>query len=100
LIVITTTLYLPHPSPKSHKVSIPMMPNSITLLFKEAHDSFPPIEGKPTNDNLLVIQETLPRLMVIPCNLLNGVHSLTAIFMEAARYKEKNCIELQQTILN
>ncbi len=41
----------------------------ITCLFKEAHDAFPPLKRKPTNDDLLAIQETLfPMLMVIPYN--------------------------------
>ncbi len=56
------------------------MPDAITCLFKEAHDAFPLLEGKPPNDDLLAIQETLlPLLMVIPYDQLNGVHSLTAI---------------------
>ena len=65
-----------------------MTPSVITLHFKEAHDSFPVIEGKPTDDNLLSIQEILlPILMEIPYNQLRGVHSLTAILnKEAARY--------------
>jgi hypothetical protein len=51
-----------------------MMPNAITLLFKEAHDAFPPLKGTLSNDDLLVIWETLlPLLMVIPYNQLNGV---------------------------
>ncbi len=64
------------------------MPDAITLLSKEANDSFPPIEGKPTNNNLLAIREAiLPLLMVIPCDLLTEVHSLTAILMEAGKYE-------------
>ena len=44
-----------------------MMPNTITLLFREARDAFPPLEGKPTDDDLLSIRETLlPILMEIP----------------------------------
>jgi hypothetical protein len=44
-----------------------MTPDTITLLFKEVYDSFPPLEGKPTDDDLLLIRETiLPLLMVIP----------------------------------
>ncbi len=35
------------------------MPDAITRLFKEAYDTFPPLEGKPTNDDLLAIQRTL-----------------------------------------
>jgi hypothetical protein len=65
-----------------------MTPDAITLLFKEAYDSFPPIKGKPTEDNLLAIREAiLPLLMVIPYDLLTGVHSLTAILMEAGKYE-------------
>jgi hypothetical protein len=64
-----------------------MMPDAITLLFKEAHDTFPPLKGKPTDDDLLSIRETLlPILMEIPYNQLGGVHSLTAILVDAARY--------------
>ena len=64
-----------------------MTPNAITLLFKEARDAFPPLEGKPTNDNLLSIQETLlPILMEIPYDQLWGVHSLTAIITDGVRY--------------
>jgi hypothetical protein len=36
-----------------------MMPNVITLLFKEARDTFPLIEGKPMDDNLQSIHEKL-----------------------------------------
>jgi hypothetical protein len=65
-----------------------MMPDAVTLLFKEAYNSFPPIKGKPTNDNLLAIREAiLLLLMVIPYDLLTGVHSLMAILMEAGRYE-------------
>jgi hypothetical protein len=65
-----------------------MTPDAITCFFKEAHDAFPPLEGKPSDDDLLAIQETLlPLLMVIPCNQLNGVHSFTAILTEAFKYE-------------
>jgi hypothetical protein len=64
-----------------------MTPNTLTRLFKEAHDSFPPLEGKPSDNDLLTIQETLLLLlMVIPYNQLNGVHSLTAILTKAIKY--------------
>jgi hypothetical protein len=64
-----------------------MTPNAITLLFKEARDAFPPFERKPTDNNLLSIRETLlPILMEIPYNQLEGVHSLTALLMEPAKY--------------
>jgi hypothetical protein len=43
-----------------------MTPKAIMLLFKEAHDSFPPLKGKPMDDNLMLIWETLlPILMNI-----------------------------------
>ncbi len=65
-----------------------MNADAISRLFKEAYDTFPPLEGKPTNDNLLAIRETLlPLLIVIPYDQLLGVHSLTAILAEAAKYK-------------
>jgi hypothetical protein len=65
-----------------------MNPDAITRLFKKAYDTFPPLEGKPTNDNLLAIQETLlPLLMVIPYDQLKGIHSLMVILLEAAKYK-------------
>ena len=64
-----------------------MTPSAITLLFKEARDAFPPLEGKPTDDDLLSIRETLlPILMEIPYDLLGGVHSLTAIITDAVSY--------------
>ena len=64
-----------------------MTPNTITLLFKEARDAFPPIEGKPTDDDLLSIRETLlPILMEIPYDQFGGVHSLTAIITDDVRY--------------
>jgi hypothetical protein len=64
-----------------------MRPNVITLLFKEARDAFPPIEGKPTDNNLLSIRETLlPILMEIPYDQLGGVHSLTGLLTDPARY--------------
>ena len=64
-----------------------MTPNAITLLFKEARDAFPPLEGKPMDKGLLLIQEMLlPILMEIPYDQLGGVHSLTSIVMDSARY--------------
>ncbi len=64
------------------------MPNAITCLFKEAHDTFPPLKGKLSNYDLLAIQESLlPLLMVIPYNQLNRVHSLTAILNKIIKYK-------------
>jgi hypothetical protein len=46
-----------------------MNADTITRLFKEAYNTFPPLEGKPTNNNLYAIRETLlPLLMVIPCD--------------------------------
>jgi hypothetical protein len=64
-----------------------MTPDAITLLFKEARDTFPPIEGKPTDDDLLTIRETLlPILMEIPFDLLGGVHSLIGLLTETTRY--------------
>jgi hypothetical protein len=64
-----------------------MTPNTITLLFKEACDSFPHIEGKPTDDNLLSIRETLLLiLMEIPYDLLEGIHSFTAILWDTVPY--------------
>ncbi len=64
-----------------------MMPNTITLLFKEARDSSPPIEGKPTDDDLLSIREMLlPILMEIPYDQLGGIHSLTAILWDTVTY--------------
>ncbi len=64
-----------------------MMPEAITLFFKEARDTFPPLEGKPTDYNLMSIRETLlPILMETPYNQLGGVHSLMAILVDAARY--------------
>jgi hypothetical protein len=65
-----------------------MNADAITRLFKEAYDTFPPLEGKPTNDDLLAIRETLlPLLMVIPYDQLLGVHSLTDILAEADKYE-------------
>jgi hypothetical protein len=62
--------------------------DAITCLFKEAYDTFPPLEGKPTDDDLLAIREMLlPLLMVIPYDQLNGLNSLTAILAEAAKYE-------------
>jgi hypothetical protein len=63
-----------------------MTPNVITCLFKQAHDTFPPLKEKPSNDDLLAIQESLlPLLMVIPYDQLNGDRSLTAILIEAVK---------------
>jgi hypothetical protein len=65
-----------------------MTPDAITRLFKEAHDTFPPLEGKPTDDNLLAIQRALlPLLMIIPYDQLGGVHSLVAILTDTAKYE-------------
>ncbi len=65
-----------------------MTPDAITRLFKEAYDTFPPLGGKPTDDDLLAIQRILlPLLMVIPYDQLEGIHSLVAIFTEAAKYE-------------
>ncbi len=63
------------------------MPDVITLLFREACEAFPPFEGKPMDNNLTAIRETLlPILMEIPYDQLEGVHSLTAILTDLLRY--------------
>ncbi len=61
-----------------------MTPNAITLLFKEACGTFPPIKGKPTDDS--ICKKLLPVLMEIPYDQLGGTHSLVGILMEATRY--------------
>jgi tRNA(Leu) C34 or U34 (ribose-2'-O)-methylase TrmL len=64
-----------------------MTPNAITLLFKEARDAFPPLKGKPMDNNLLSIRETLlPIHMEVPYDQLGGVHSLTALITDGVRY--------------
>ncbi len=64
-----------------------MMPEAITLLFREAREAFPPLEGKPSDDNLTTTRETLlPILMEIPYDQLGGVHSLTGILTDPGRY--------------
>jgi hypothetical protein len=42
-----------------------MNADTITCLFKDAYNTFPPLKGKPTNDNLLAIRETLPLLLMV-----------------------------------
>ncbi len=64
-----------------------MTPDAITLLFKEVRDTCPPIEGKPTDNNLQSIRKKLlPILMEIPYNQLGGTHSLVGILTDATRY--------------
>jgi hypothetical protein len=64
-----------------------MRPDAVTLLFKEAFNIFPPFEGKPTDNYLLSIRESLlPILMVIPFDAVVGIHSLTALLMDEAKY--------------
>jgi len=68
-----------------------MTPDAITRLFKEVYNTFPPLEGKPTNDDLLAIKECLlPLLMVISYDQLKGIYSLMAILTEAAKYEAKH----------
>ncbi len=64
-----------------------MHPDAVTLLFKEAFDIFPLLKGKPTDNDLLSIREALlPILMVIPFDTVGGIHSLTALLMDEAKY--------------
>jgi hypothetical protein len=64
-----------------------MTPDAITLLFREARKAFPPFKGKPTDNDLTAIRETLlPILIETPYNQLGGVHSLTAILTDPLRY--------------
>jgi hypothetical protein len=64
-----------------------MTPNAITLLFTEARDTFPPIKGKPTDNDLQSIcKKLLPILMEIPYDQLGGTHSLMGILTDATRY--------------
>ena len=65
-----------------------MTPKAITLLLKEVTEAFTVIEGKPSDDNILTIRETLlPLLMDIPFDLVGGVHSLTGLITETATYE-------------
>ena len=41
-----------------------MTPEAITLLFKEATEAFTPIEGKPTDDNILATRKSLLLLLM------------------------------------
>jgi hypothetical protein len=92
LIAIIAIHYGPRLVPKAKFSN--MTPDAITHLFKEAPDSFPPLEGKPSNNDLLAIWETLlPLLMVIPYHQLNGVHSLTAILTKAVKYEANHGAE-------
>jgi hypothetical protein len=85
LIAIIAILY-PCLVPKKSALT-GMMPDAITLLLKEARDAFPSFEGKPKDDDLLSIRETLlPILMEIPYDQLEGVHSLTALLTDPAKY--------------
>ena len=64
-----------------------MKAEAISLLLKEASDAFPPIDGKPTNDDLLAIREVLlPILMLIPYDQLTAIHSLTGLITSPAGY--------------
>jgi hypothetical protein len=50
-----------------------MTPDAITFLSKEGRDTFPPIEGKPMDNDLLSIWETLlPILMEFPYDQRGG----------------------------
>ena len=62
------------------------MANVPLYLVPKLHThTFPPLEGKPTDDDLLAIQRALlPLLMIIPYDQLGGVHSLVAILTDAA----------------
>ena len=65
-----------------------MTPEAITLLLKEATEAFTVIKGKPSDDDILAIRETLlPLLMDIPFDLVGGVHSLTRLITETATYE-------------
>ena len=65
-----------------------MTPEAITLLLKEATEDFTVIEGKPSDDDILAIRETLlPLLMDIPFDLVGGLHSLTGLITETATYE-------------
>ena len=65
-----------------------MTPKAITLLLKEATEAFTVIKGKPLDDEILTIRETLlPLLMDIPFDLVGRLHSLTGLFTETAAYK-------------
>jgi len=65
-----------------------MTPEAITLLLKEATEAFTAIDGKPSDDDILAIRETLlPLLMDIPFDLVGGVHSLTGLITETVTYE-------------
>ncbi len=64
-----------------------MTPKAITLLFRGVRKAFPPLDGKPLDNNLTTIRETLlPILVEIPYDQRRGVHSLMAILTEPGRY--------------
>jgi hypothetical protein len=65
------------------------MANDLSQLeTKLTHTHLPPLEGKPTDNDLLAIRRTLLSLfMVIPYDQFGGIHSLVAILTEATKYK-------------
>jgi hypothetical protein len=73
-----------------------MTPEAITLLFREVCEAFPPLEGKPSDDNLTTIRETLlPILMEIAYDQLGGgslPHSNPHGTREVYRQSWQQCI--------
>ena len=68
-----------------------MNAKAITLLFKELSEAFPPIKGKPSNDDLLAIREVLlPILMLIPYDQLTAVHYLTVLIINDGQYRAEH----------
>ncbi len=62
-----------------------MCPDAITLLFKDAFEVFPPIKGKPTDDDLFANREVLlPLLVIIPFDAVGGVHSLHSSWIKSS----------------
>jgi hypothetical protein len=61
-----------------------MTPDAITRLFKEAYDTFPPLEGKPMDDDLLAIREAL-----LPCWGLYNILDRYSRYLRTSTYVRK-----------
>ena len=63
-----------------------MTPEEITMLFATASDSFQPVVGQPTDDDLTAIRELLyPLLLDIPYDEA-GTHNLIGLLKPTASY--------------
>ena len=75
-----------------------MTPEDIVAKFAHSLDNFEPIDGKPSDTDLTILQEAVtPLLLQIPYDETGAVHNLISLVRPEAAYVDRYSKEFDKT---